>query len=236
LPSDLTVLSFDTSAAHCAAGLLCGNDRRAETLVEMSRGQAEALFPLIETMLTSAGVAWSDLDLIAVGTGPGNFTGTRISVSAARGLSLALGVPAMGITAFEMMRGPGSFRDKRPALVSLAAPRGDFHLQAFENGQAVGRPQQISPGTSPDALACRSAEVVIGYRAEDVADQLNRLGLCDRALTAMAATISAAGPTIARIATDKWQAGLTTPPRPAPVYVRTAAAAPPRQAPPVILP
>ena len=46
-----------------------------------------------------AGVAWRDLSAIGVGTGPGNFTGIRISVAAARGLALSLGVPAVGLDA-----------------------------------------------------------------------------------------------------------------------------------------
>jgi tRNA threonylcarbamoyl adenosine modification protein YeaZ len=100
LGSDLLVLGFDTSAAHCAAALLSGDtllDVRSEN---MSRGQAERLMPLIEEMLTSNGFGWTDLDRIGVGVGPGNFSGIRISVAAARGLALSLGVPAIGITTF----------------------------------------------------------------------------------------------------------------------------------------
>jgi len=66
----------------------------AETTEPMVRGQAERLFPMIEDLLLSAGVTWPEIDTIGVGTGPGNFTGIRISVSAARGLALALGIPA----------------------------------------------------------------------------------------------------------------------------------------------
>jgi len=236
LPSDLTVLSFDTSAAYCAAGLLCGDELLAGIHVDMARGQAEALFPLIEAMLADAGVIWPDLDLIAVGTGPGNFTGTRISVSAARGLSLALDIPAMGITAFELARGPLSLRDERPALVSLAAPRGDSYVQEFSGGQAVGKPQQISSDRSKVRLENRSVEVVIGHRSARIADDINALGRSDGPLVATAAANAPVGPTLSRIAADKWGAGLTAPPPPAPVYVRAADAAPPREAPPVILP
>ena len=59
----------------------------------MARGQAERLVPMLEEMLAEAGLGWRDLDALGVCTGPGNFTGIRISVSAARGLALALDVP-----------------------------------------------------------------------------------------------------------------------------------------------
>ncbi|MFP4451570.1 MAG: tRNA (adenosine(37)-N6)-threonylcarbamoyltransferase complex dimerization subunit type 1 TsaB, partial [Rhodosalinus sp.] len=101
--SDPLVLGFDTSAAHCAAALLSGDRLIAARAEEMGRGQAERLMPMLEEMLAEAGVGWSDLDVLGVGTGPGNFTGLRIAVAAARGLALALDVPAVGVSGFEVI-------------------------------------------------------------------------------------------------------------------------------------
>lgn len=101
MPDALRVLAFDTSAAHCAAAVVCGDRVLAECAEPMTRGQAERLFPLLEDLLARAGLAWSDLDAIGVGIGPGNFTGIRISVAAARGLALSLGIPAIGVSATE---------------------------------------------------------------------------------------------------------------------------------------
>ena len=101
MPDPLRVLGFDTSAAHCAAAVVCGDRVLAERAEPMTKGQAERLFPLLEELLAEAGLAWSDLDAIGVGVGPGNFTGVRISVAAARGLALSLGIPAIGVSATE---------------------------------------------------------------------------------------------------------------------------------------
>ncbi len=120
------ILAFDTSAAHCAAALLLG-DRVILRLEEMQKGQAERLFPMLEEMLTEAGVAWRDLAAIAVGTGPGNFTGVRISVAAARGLALALAVPAIGVTRLEAM----AYGAARPVSVVEDARRGEVYVQSF---------------------------------------------------------------------------------------------------------
>ena len=92
-------LAFDTAAAHCAAVLLCGARVAARRHEPMQRGQAERLMPMLEEMLTEADHAWRDLDTIGVCTGPGNFTGCRIGVAAARGLAFGLGVPAIGVPA-----------------------------------------------------------------------------------------------------------------------------------------
>ncbi|MBB1498779.1 tRNA (adenosine(37)-N6)-threonylcarbamoyltransferase complex dimerization subunit type 1 TsaB [Paracoccus sp. MC1862] len=101
MPDGLRVLGFDTSAAHCAAAVICGDRVLAQGVEPMTKGQAERLFPLLEELLAEAGLSWSDLDAIGVGVGPGNFTGIRISVAAARGLALSLNIPAVGVSATE---------------------------------------------------------------------------------------------------------------------------------------
>ena len=101
-----TILAFDTSAAHCAAALLRDDAIFGERVDPMAKGQAEHLMPMLLEVLAAGNAELADLDAIAVGIGPGNFTGIRISVSAARGLALALGIPAVSVSTFEVMRDP----------------------------------------------------------------------------------------------------------------------------------
>lgn len=68
---------------------------------DMARGQAEAIMDIIVDVLTTSDVTLQDVSRIGVGTGPGNFTGIRISVSAARGFALSLGIPAIGVNGFD---------------------------------------------------------------------------------------------------------------------------------------
>jgi tRNA threonylcarbamoyladenosine biosynthesis protein TsaB len=94
------ILGFDTTAAQCAAVLLGGDRNLGAAREEMSRGQAERLMVMLEEVRSGAGAGWGDLDALAVCTGPGNFTGVRISVAAARGLALGLKITAIGIYPF----------------------------------------------------------------------------------------------------------------------------------------
>lgn len=121
------ILAFDTSAAHCAAALLLG-DRVWLKTEAMEKGQAERLMPLISDLLAEAGVALADVTAIAVGTGPGNFTGVRIAVAAARGLALGLGVPAIGVTRLEAL----AYGLPRPVTVVEDARRGEVYVQRFD--------------------------------------------------------------------------------------------------------
>ena len=123
MPSEPLVLGFDTSAAHCAAALLLGDRVLAMRAEPMARGQAERLMPLLEEVLAEAGHVWGDLARIGVGVGPGNFTGIRIGVSAARGLALALDIPAIGVSGFEIIaeaEGPD-------AIPAIPAPQGQAY-------------------------------------------------------------------------------------------------------------
>ena len=201
------VLGFDTSAAHCAAAVVSGGGMSDEgagvqvlacRTVPMTRGQAEALMPLLEAVLREAGVDWSALSAIGVGVGPGNFTGIRISVAAARGLALALKVPAIGVTATEAAAA-GHPRPCR-AVVPL---RGDEVVwEDFGTtpgaGAALAQPGTLPPG--PAALT-PPWPLPVG---------------------------------IALIAAGRLAQGAPLP-RPAPLYLRPADAAPPRDAPPVLL-
>jgi tRNA threonylcarbamoyladenosine biosynthesis protein TsaB len=138
------ILAFDTSAARCAAALVSGDRVLAARDEPTDRGHAERLLPMLEEMLAEAGSRWADLAGLAVCTGPGNFTGLRIAVAAARGLALALAVPAVGVTAFEALAGPAG-----TATVAIADRRGTVFVQAFRDGVPLGDP---APGEHPAPL------------------------------------------------------------------------------------
>jgi tRNA threonylcarbamoyl adenosine modification protein YeaZ len=124
----MNILAFDTSAAHCAAALHLANGQTVSTIAEMKKGQAENLMPLLEQLLAENDLTFSDLDRIAVGVGPGNFTGIRISVAAARGLALSLGIPAIGVSQFRATWHAAMV----PCTVSVPAPRDQFYVQSFD--------------------------------------------------------------------------------------------------------
>ena len=123
------ILAFDTSGPFCAVALLSGDEVLASAEEPMARGQAERLLVLCEELLAASGVSVADLKAIGVGIGPGNFTGIRISVSAARGLALGLGIPAVGVSTFDALR----FGTEGPCACAVDARRDQVYLQGFEN-------------------------------------------------------------------------------------------------------
>ncbi|MCV2894060.1 tRNA (adenosine(37)-N6)-threonylcarbamoyltransferase complex dimerization subunit type 1 TsaB [Lentibacter sp. XHP0401] len=146
MPSEPLILAFDTSAAHCAAALLSGETLLGTAYEPMKRGQSERLFVFLEELLAHHNARWQNLSKIGVGVGPGNFTGIRIAVSAARGLSLSLGIPAIGVSGFTAAR----FGEDAESPVALPAPREQVYFSSegdsaklvatSEAGEALGLP------------------------------------------------------------------------------------------------
>jgi tRNA threonylcarbamoyl adenosine modification protein YeaZ len=212
LPPEPVVLAFDTSAAHCAAAVVSGSRILAQRVELMDKGQAERLMPLLAEVLAEAQVGYAGLSAIGVGTGPGNFTGVRISVAAARGLALGLGIPAIGISGFEALA--AGLPDGVVTL--LDARRGALWVA----GKGLA-PQRMDPPVVPDQIKGRP---LAGHRAAELALQTGGTLLEQPLPMAVAMARLAA----ARLGTAQ--------PRPAPLYLRAADAALSTEPPPVILP
>ena len=127
--ADQTVLAFDTSAAHCAAALLCNGAIIGSTFETMQKGQAEALVPLIQTLLAETQTSLHKIGRIGVGLGPGNYTGIRISISLARGLGLSLGCPVIGVDSFEA----SIEEETKETLIAIPATRDQFYTRSSAN-------------------------------------------------------------------------------------------------------
>jgi tRNA threonylcarbamoyl adenosine modification protein YeaZ len=190
------ILAFDTSAARCAGALVQGETVLAQRDEPMDRGQAERLLPMLEELLADAGHSWPDVKAIAVCTGPGNFTGLRLAVAAARGLALALDIPAVGVSRFEA----AAEGHAGTLMVSVEERRGSVLAQAFSDGTPLGTPV-AALGVWPE-----QANHIDGNRTDPIA--------------------------LAHVAARRLHGPV---PRPAPLYLRPADAAPPAEAPPRIL-
>ncbi|MGF1621438.1 MAG: tRNA (adenosine(37)-N6)-threonylcarbamoyltransferase complex dimerization subunit type 1 TsaB [Rhodomicrobiaceae bacterium] len=221
----MALLAIDTSLTACSAALLPqGANSPIQRFEPMTRGHAEAIFPMIEAAMAEAGCGYGDLEKLAVTIGPGSFTGVRAGVAAVRGLALAAKRPAVGGGTLEVMaRGasrllPPAMRESGFAVVHDAR-RDEVYFQQFDaKGAAVAGPQVLSLGEALTRLP-DNVELVLGSGAQILAEAAQRQG---RTIRAELAALLPEARDLAMIARDLAATGHP----PVPLYLRPPDAKP----------
>ena len=144
------ILGLDTATADTAVALWAPGgpevERRDEPPLGARPAHALRLLPLVEEVLAAAGAGWDQVERIAVGVGPGSFTGLRLGIATARGLAQARALPVVGVSSLAALADGGDAAlaviDARRGEVFAAAP-GVFGPAAWDPNELAAR---IQPG------------------------------------------------------------------------------------------
>lgn len=227
----MNLLAIETSTEACSVALLVGTgpDRRVLQRHEIApRRHTELVLPWIDQLLAEAGLAKNQLDAIAVGRGPGAFTGVRLAIALVQGMALALDRPVLPIStlaalalqanAFAEEAGEGGTR----IIAAIDARMGEVYLGSFTGDadglvtacgdETLGAPETVA---LPDAGNCIGLGTGFSASASVLqARMAARLLRCDAAALPRAADV-------ARLAGRNFAAGLAiAPDRLEPAYLR----------------
>lgn len=164
-PSHRPVLVIDTTGRWCAGALRCADGRVITQNETMDRGQAERLAPMVEALLGKAGLAPRELWRIGVATGPGSFAGTRAGTAFARGLALASGAQAIGISSLSAMAFEADPDSTHTVFTAHDARRSELVWQVFLCGVADGGVNRSDAETAKAALGASGAARLAGSGA-----------------------------------------------------------------------
>lgn len=147
------ILGLDTATPSTAVALLLADgtvhERRDDPPPGGRPQHAARVLELAEAVLAAAGAGWADLERIAVGVGPGGFTGLRIGVATARALAQAHGTPLVAVSTLDALA--AGLPPEAPArLAVIDARRGEAFAAAYGPG---GEPWLAAAPLAPDALA-----------------------------------------------------------------------------------
>lgn len=171
------ILAIDSAHNACSAAVCDGGKITARQVREMERGQAEALMPMIQDVMKTAGITFFDLDCIAVTVGPGSFTGVRVGLAAADGIALAAGLPMVGVPVMEAAAFVAF--EKHPEIeeicVVLDTRRDDYYVQRFRGMTALSEPAAL-----PGAAAAEFKDAVfIGNGVERLKEEIGDIRFLD---------------------------------------------------------
>jgi tRNA threonylcarbamoyladenosine biosynthesis protein TsaB len=220
----MLVLALDTSSRAGSTALLRDGRVLREAVGDPAMDPAARLPGDLAALLASASVELADVDLLAVSTGPGPFTGLRVGIATMQGLAMALGRPLIGVSAFDALahlaRAHPVATERTRVATWIDAWRGDVFAAAYMHARevaapVVGRAEDVAAGlqggavlfTGDGALAHREAiHTLLGPQAS----------FTDPVAPPLAGAV-------ALLASDAHRSGLRPPPHAIqPVYVRRA--------------
>jgi tRNA threonylcarbamoyladenosine biosynthesis protein TsaB len=140
------LLAFDTATPATAVALVDGDaafDARHVPAEGERPGHAAQLLPLAARLLDDAGLTFAELDRIAVGTGPGTFTGLRIGVATARALAQATGAELVGVSTLRTLAEAADAEG--PVMAVLDARRGEAFVAAYDGDDELIAPAAVTP-------------------------------------------------------------------------------------------
>ncbi|MER9711862.1 tRNA (adenosine(37)-N6)-threonylcarbamoyltransferase complex dimerization subunit type 1 TsaB [Mesorhizobium sp. M0174] len=219
----MKLLAIDCAANLCAA---CVYDAAAgkelgRSVLDLGKGHAEHLMGVIEGALKAAGSDYASLGAIAVSTGPGSFTGLRVGVSAARGLALALKIPAIGVTTLEALAAEtAAIFPRRAVIAALDAGREEIHAALYDERSVLIYGPAVTTLSHAAAMAIDISPVLAGTAATQIAAAAGRS--FDLGETAATADIAV----YARLAAAQGAGKHGEAEKPKPLYLRGADAKP----------
>jgi len=172
----MRILGIEGALARCSVALLDGNTPVATRQAEAARGHPALLPRFAAEVLAEAGIAAAALDAVAVGVGPGGFTGLRAAIALAEGLAHGAGRPLIGVTTGEALAAavPEAQRAGRTLWAAIDNRRGRAVIEVFPAGAASPGPPVVTP---LDALpAAAGPALVVGDAAVAVAELLRARG------------------------------------------------------------
>jgi tRNA threonylcarbamoyladenosine biosynthesis protein TsaB len=169
------ILGIDTATAATTVALWAPDgpavERRDDPAPGARPAHASRVLVLAEEVLQAAGASWDDVDRLAVGVGPGGFTGLRLGIATARALAQARGLPVVGVSSLAALAaGAADEAAGRPVVAVIDARRGEvFAAQDGAFGPLALTPEDLATRIAPGSLT-------VGDGAIRFRDQLERAG------------------------------------------------------------
>lgn len=121
------ILALDTTQSTLCLALTSGTEVLASVTDNSDLPHSQRLFPVLDELLKNQSLSMDAINLLAVNTGPGSFTGLRVGIAAVKGLATTLGKPAVGVNAFDAWALAAGVTGV-PIVVLVKAAKGELYV------------------------------------------------------------------------------------------------------------
>ncbi len=161
----MLILGMDTATAWGSMALLEDEEIILEVSLKAMKGGGEYLLAVLAMMTAKTGHKLNELQLIAVGTGPGSYTGIRVGLAAAKGLAVALGIPVVALSTLRILAENGRYAADWVAPM-IDARRGEIYTALYQSTAEgllpVIRPEAIAATAFREKVATLPAVLLCG--------------------------------------------------------------------------
>jgi tRNA threonylcarbamoyladenosine biosynthesis protein TsaB len=227
----MRLIAVETATEACSAALWIDGDIRWRLEREAARRHGELVLEQVQHLLGEAGLVPAQLDAVAVGRGPGAFTGVRLGLGVAQGLAFAIGIPVVPVSTLAALGQQGADRGARDVLAVLDARMREVYwslLQAGPDGLTVAGAEFLSAPEAVFANWGAGPRVALGSGLAAHPELARQLGLEELEVDAEALPCARE---VAILGVAAHARGEAVPPEQAqPVYLRDRVAEPARSA------
>ena len=209
------ILAIDTSSAWCSVALSLPDAAPLFRHQKVSAGASQLLLPWVEELLSEASIQLSSLDAIAIGNGPGAFTGVRLGVAAVQGLAIAARLPVLPVASLDAI---ASQLEQTPAFISsgarsfvvaVDARMEEVYWATYKNvGNQLPQRQGEIHLTSPEGIELSHVEFLAGSAITEFGNRLFASVAQPLASSHLDSTIGVSALGILACAEEMWGKGL----------------------------
>lgn len=223
----MRLIALETATEACSAALWVDGELRWLLEPAAARRHGELILDQVDRLLTESGLVPAQLDAVAVGRGPGAFTGVRLGLGVAQGLAFAIGCPVVPVSTLAALAQQGAERGAHEVLAVLDARMGEVYWSLLRVGPAAlveASEEHLTPPERVAAIWTQGPRLALGNGLAAWPDLPGRLGLESGEVDA-AALPSARE--VAILGAAAWRDGEAVSPELAqPVYLRDRVAEP----------
>ncbi|AGA34601.1 Inactive metal-dependent protease - like protein, putative molecular chaperone [Thioalkalivibrio nitratireducens DSM 14787] len=178
----MRLIALETATEACSAALWLDGDLRWLLERSAARRHGELILNQVDRLLAEAGLAPTQLDAVAVGRGPGAFTGVRLGLGVAQGLAFAIDRPVVPVSTLAALAQQGADRGAEEILALLDARMAEVYwalLEVGPDGLVVSGEERISAPDRVRVSWSRPRRMALGSGAALCTEVLRDLGLAD---------------------------------------------------------